>query len=231
MPLNSIGWTSISCQGCPALICCQQRSSSPQQQQWSYTQTRRWSGRADRSRSLALRCYAQQALTLSAADLERAGSAHSLQSLLAPDEAQARLLGSWAARGRHPQQDAAGRLLLKNLTYSELEEWCLATGDMQHHSLCVCAHPGLWRSSPLSDGARARIPCITQVCSCLWAETLYCFILLSNQHALSPSTRSCRRKAATSKASLEMDVPRWPLDAQPRADCWSAGCIWPRIQA
>lgn len=50
--------------------------------------------------------------------------------------------GSWQAVGissaavccRHSLADNEGRLMLKNLTYNELEEWCVAAGAPDHGS-------------------------------------------------------------------------------------------------
>lgn len=52
---------------------------------------------------------------------------------------QETLVAAWTAQGRRGLVDSSGRLLLKNLTYEELHQWCQATGllSCQVQTICI----------------------------------------------------------------------------------------------
>ena len=70
------------------------------------------------------RCHAAVQQDLSSASLDEGVNAAT--TLAEADPAQDTILPAW--HRRRGLYDFDGRLMLKNLTYSELEQWCLATG-------------------------------------------------------------------------------------------------------
>ncbi|KAK9807114.1 hypothetical protein WJX73_006752 [Symbiochloris irregularis] len=60
------------------------------------------------------------------------------------------LVAKWTLQGRRGLVDSSGRLLLKNLTYEELHEWCQATGEREQRTRHIWRwlyHDGLWMRS------------------------------------------------------------------------------------
>lgn len=120
--------------------------------------------------------------------------------------------------------NSRGQLLLKNLTYTELEQWCLLEGTS---SPLICGSPVHLVLQMQGSGAHLSEVLLPDFCACMnslqriQSDTMIWHLLVPARLficQLSPNLQNlpCRRKASTRQAALALDVLSWQLDSGPQ---------------